>query len=905
MKKITALLSAVFLLCMNIYASEIFTTTETFTIADGITLTNVKSFYSDHNLTYSYIKADLSNENVGLRLLTPQSGPDTLDTVGNIAAANPDTVAAMNADFFSTVSGGKALSLGIEIKNGELIQSPINPDTMATIYEKDSVVDMTYLGFNIMVVAPNWEYAPIAHLNKHTSYYGSILMYTKEFNGGYSPAPGGEVVEVVVEDGVVTEFRRNMPPCKIPENGCVLVVSEGSSMFFANNFAVGDPIKFDYYVTPDILSSDTAFGGGAMLVSEGKALTNFSHVISGYNPRSAIGIDKSGKTVYLVAVNGRSSESRGMTMSELANLMADLGCYKAVNLDGGGSTNMVASTIWQEKLHTVNKPSENRKVVNAVGFSYTAQPSEPYGIELKSERDSVFIGQALNVSAAVYDKNKRPISGEVSWSCDGGSMTNGVFTGTRGGTATVYASCENASGSLEIYVIDRIAGIKAPSSFVMSVGESQKLELTVFDSYGHTDTVSNYAPFTISSADPDVAYVKDGILYAVGNGSTVLSIAKDNTVAYIAVAVGSEPYDYYDDFESLTGEFSSYPAYVGGDYSSSDEYYRSGSASGRLYYDFTAQTDDTKAAYYTLSEPVTLDNSENKISLYIKTDESFSHSLKAQFKDKNGSALRLTLKPSENGEEFSLYTADIPDSAERPLTLTKIYVASLAGEICDEGYVYFDDLKFKAVKTPSLPYAPQNLYDDPMCSSSGSAVFRVGAAETSGTLLSKLSRENMINALKGSDKFAVFGVNDSSAVNRRSEFYKHEDENALYLSVNAGTEGIRKASSSQWDLIMNAINNTDKKNIFILSENPIFSSDSFENETIKNIFSSLYENAGKNIFVISKGSENSLYIMDNVRYFTLRDIGKNMPLSEKIQNYSYLEFSFDGEVSYRWKTLWQ
>ena len=245
MKKITAFLSAVFLLCMNIYASEIFTTTETFTIADGITLTNVKSFYSDHNLTYSYIKADLSNENVGLRLLTPQSGPDTLDTVGNIAAANPDTVAAMNADFFSTVSGGKALSLGIEIKNGELIQSPINPDTMATIYEKDSVVDMTYLGFNIMVVAPNWEYAPIAHLNKHTSYYGSILMYTKEFNGGYSPAPGGEVVEVVVEDGVVTEFRRDMPPCKIPENGCVLVVSEGSSMFFANNFAVGDPIKFD------------------------------------------------------------------------------------------------------------------------------------------------------------------------------------------------------------------------------------------------------------------------------------------------------------------------------------------------------------------------------------------------------------------------------------------------------------------------------------------------------------------------------------------------------------------------------------------------------------------------------------------------------------------------------------
>lgn len=905
MKKITALLSAILLLCMNIYASEIFTTKETVTIADGITLTNVKSFYSDHNLTYSYIKADLSNENVGLRLLTPEKGSDTLDTVGNIALSNPDTVAAMNADFFSTVSSGKALSLGIEIKNGELIQSPINPDTMATIYEKDGIVDMTYLGFNIMVVAPNWEYAPIAHLNKHTSYYGSILMYTKEFNGGYSPAPGGEVVEVVVEDGVVKEFRRNMPSCEIPENGCVLVVSEGSSMFFANNFAVGDPVRFDYYVTPDILSSETAFGGGAMLVSEGKVVTEFSHVISGYNPRSAIGIDKSGKTVYLVAVNGRSSESRGMTMSELANLMANLGCYKAVNLDGGGSTNMVASTIWQEKIHTVNKPSENRKVVNAVGFSYNAQPSEPYGIDLKSDKPCVFIGQSINISAAIYDKNKRPVSGEISWHASGGNIADGIFTGTEGGMATLNASCKEAFGTLGIYVIDRISGINTPSSYVMNVGDSKKLELDVFDSYGHTDTVSNYAPFTFSSSDPSVAYVKDGVLYAVGNGSTVLSIAKDNAVAYASVSVGGEPYDYYDDFESLSGEFSSYPAYVGGDYSSSYEYYRSGSASGRLYYDFTAETDDTKAAYYTLSEPVTLADSENKISLYIKTDEGFSHSLKAQFTDKNGSALRLTLKADENGEEFSLYTADIPDSAARPLTLTKIYVASLAGEICDEGYIYFDDLSFKAVKASSIPYTPENIYDDPMCSDSKSASFRVGAAETSGTLLSKLARENMINTLNGADKFALFGVSDSSAINKRSEFYKYEDENALYLSVNAGTEGIRKASSSQWDLIMNSINNSDRKNIFILSENSIFSSDSFENETIKNLFSSLYENSGKNVFVISKGTQNSLYIMDNVRYFTLRDIGENVPLASKIQNYSYLEFSFDGEVSYRWKTLWQ
>ena len=96
-------------------------------------------------------------------------------------------------------------------------------------------------------------------------------------------------------------------------------------------------------------------------------------------------------------------ECPNMTMSELAALMADLGCYKAVNLDGGGSTNMVASTVWAENIHTVNKPSENRRVVNAVGISYSSEPGSPAGIVLESDAPSLFIGQSTKISYAVYD----------------------------------------------------------------------------------------------------------------------------------------------------------------------------------------------------------------------------------------------------------------------------------------------------------------------------------------------------------------------------------------------------------------------------------------------------------------------------------------------------------------------
>ena len=60
------------------------------------------------------------------------------------------------------------------------------------------------------------------------------------------------------------------------------------------------------------------------------------------HPRTAVGVDADTGEVLLLVVDGRSSRSRGYTMVELANLMIDLGADEAVNLDGGGSSTMVA-----------------------------------------------------------------------------------------------------------------------------------------------------------------------------------------------------------------------------------------------------------------------------------------------------------------------------------------------------------------------------------------------------------------------------------------------------------------------------------------------------------------------------------------------------------------------------------
>ena len=57
------------------------------------------------------------------------------------------------------------------------------------------------------------------------------------------------------------------------------------------------------------------------------------------NPRTAIGIIDELHYVFVVS-DGRTTESEGLSLYELAQVMKDLGCTVAYNLDGGGSSTM-------------------------------------------------------------------------------------------------------------------------------------------------------------------------------------------------------------------------------------------------------------------------------------------------------------------------------------------------------------------------------------------------------------------------------------------------------------------------------------------------------------------------------------------------------------------------------------
>ena len=91
------------------------------------------------------------------------------------------------------------------------------------------------------------------------------------------------------------------------------------------------------------------------------------------HPRTAIGIGRDMHRILLLVIDGRQQFSRGYTMVELAEMMMELGADEALNLDGGGSSTMIARRP-NGAVKVINSPSDGveRSVPNGVSITYRA-----------------------------------------------------------------------------------------------------------------------------------------------------------------------------------------------------------------------------------------------------------------------------------------------------------------------------------------------------------------------------------------------------------------------------------------------------------------------------------------------------------------------------------------------------
>jgi len=93
----------------------------------------------------------------------------------------------------------------------------------------------------------------------------------------------------------------------------------------------------------------TTVGGGPILLQQGIAkisnneeLKFAGNAINDKHPRTAMGYTKDGKLIILM-IEGRNTVAHGATLGQEAQILKDLGCWEALNLDGGGSSCMLVN----------------------------------------------------------------------------------------------------------------------------------------------------------------------------------------------------------------------------------------------------------------------------------------------------------------------------------------------------------------------------------------------------------------------------------------------------------------------------------------------------------------------------------------------------------------------------------
>lgn len=305
-----------------------------------------------------------AHEKYNLRPVVAKHQIKGRSTVSQMARELND-VATINAGYFS--SDGSLI--GITKINGQIVSSDyfnrsaigINSDNstifgrvqyFGTIYFHDSTVSINGV---------NCERGP-----------DRLVVYNEFFSNTTGTNDFG--IEITEEYGVITDIQRNKGNNPIPKNGHV-ISAHGKAAEFFSDAKIGDELIFQETISSDDADFNSAIyvlGAGPRLVREGRIFVTStdekfpSDISVGRAPRSAVGVTKYGDYIFAV-VDGRQSHSRGCTLEEWASILLNkFGAFNAINLDGGGSTELTV------KDNLVNSPSDGSE--RAVGSALTILP---------------------------------------------------------------------------------------------------------------------------------------------------------------------------------------------------------------------------------------------------------------------------------------------------------------------------------------------------------------------------------------------------------------------------------------------------------------------------------------------------------------------------------------------------
>ncbi|MEV6397932.1 phosphodiester glycosidase family protein [Streptomyces sp. NPDC051907] len=708
-------------------------------IAPGVSLTSYDRLESDKWLRVDALSVDLDGTGAGADYLHSGKVADRR-SVSELAAAHDAgpgrrTVAAINADFFDINQTGAPQGPGV--KDGELTQSPAPGAHRAVGIGPGGAGRVLQLYFDGSLALPSGVH-PLTAYNAANVPAGGIGAYTSAWGSadraltvdGATP-----VTEAAVRDGKVVAIAAGPGTGPIPDGTTVLLGREAGARLLAA-LRPGDPVSMEYRPRTDGGPVPrTAVGGRELLVVDGVPQNHDGEANDAAAPRTAVGFSKDGRAMRILTVDGRQADSGGVTLTELGLMMRQAGAYSALNLDGGGSSTLVAREPGSDALQVENTPSDGseRTVPNGLALTApdgsgrlrgfwveTAVPagSAPSVDPVKGGRpERVFPGLTRRLTAAGYDETYGPAAGEARWRAMRPSVGRvdgrGVFRARGSGATEVRAERAGAHGSTRLTVLDDLARIE-PTTRRVGLADA-----TAVGAFGVVGLDAHGASAPIEPADVRLSYDRarfdvfdDGkgsfavkALAGATAGTVTVDVAGATTVLAVTVGLAEQPVADFDDAASWT--FSH--ARAGGSVAATPE---GQSGTGlEMAYDFAKST-ATRAAYASPPRAIPVPGQPQSFTLWIKGD-GYGAWPTLHLKDAAGSD-QLLRGPFVTWTGWRQVTFAVPPAAATPLSVHRFYLAETSAAKQYTGKIVVDGLSAQAppaVDLPEQPRTPDPLID--------------------------------------------------------------------------------------------------------------------------------------------------------------------------------------------------
>ncbi|MDI1463892.1 phosphodiester glycosidase family protein [Catellatospora sp. KI3] len=704
-------------------------------VAPGITLTSTDTVDGT-----AWLRTDTLSVDLGKGATVDYLSPGTVaadDTVRAMAAAATShgtrPVAAVNGDFFDINNSGAALGVGVE--SGTLVQSPTEGWHNAVGFSAEGLGRLLQVYFEGSAGWPGGS-VPLTQLNNRVA-PGGVGLFTARW-GAYprQRAVDGatDVAEVLLTDGVVSAVSPSAGTGTLPQGSTVLLGREGGAAAL-RQLAVGDRVTVSYRPR----SSDggplhAAVGGNFLLVKDGVPQTFDDNAAAA---RTAIGFDRAGTRMFLLTVDGKQVNSAGVGLTQWARMVADAGAYTALNIDGGGSSTLLARRPGEEGLTLENSPSDGaeRAVANGLALyapkgsgtlrgywvAPDADPAAAPGADqvTLARPDRVFPGLTRRLTAHGYDETYGPAPGAPLWLSDrplvGWPGADGVFHALFPGTARVTARRGAAVGATEVTVLQPLDRV---TPTVARLGLSGTATTGGFGIVG-----ADRQGFTAPIEPADVKLDYDRSLFAVapgpsgtftvspqvatGAGLITATVSGHRTTVAVTVGLTDVPVASFDDAAQWTfsqarasGSLSAVPGRTG--------------TGLKLSYDFTQST-ATRAAYANPPAQFTVDGQPQAFGMWIHGGGKGEWPA-LEFYDGLGQAKVLR-------GDFVTWTGwryvemPVPAGIAYPLRLRRFYVVETKAAAQYTGEVIVDDLVAKV--PPSVVAPPEPRVQDPVIAGYG------------------------------------------------------------------------------------------------------------------------------------------------------------------------------------------